>query len=214
MPSPAADSLTAIGNYAFSGCNHLLSITIPESVTELNSYTFRSCTDLLQVSLPYGLTSVGNYCFSACSNLSEIILPNTVTQIGKNAFKNCTGLTSLRIPASVTDIADTALSGCTNVTVYCADGSAALSFAIAQSIPYVIDEALKTITFILPADLNAIEAEAFAGMTQGFNLVITDRVTSIAEDAFTGSRVVFICPDGSYAAQFAEDHSIPHKESD
>ena len=189
----------------------VVSAVIPEFVTSIGDEAFWNCHDLTSVSIPDSVTSMGMYVFSDCEHLTELTLPNSITQIGAYAMNNCTGLTALRIPASVTEIADTALSGCSNVTIYCADGSAALSFAMAHDISYIIDDTLKTITFTLPADLTTIESEAFAGMTQGFNLVITDRVTAIADDAFSGARVVFICPDGSYAAQYAEAHSIPHK---
>ena len=66
-------------------------------------------------------------------------------------------------------------------------------------------------TLILPEALTTIENEAFRGI-EGVNIVVPNTVTDIAERAF-GSYVLIICPDDSYAAEFAEDESIPHMES-
>ena len=43
------DSVTSIGDYAFSGCDSLTSITIPDSVTSIGSYAFGYCTSLEEV---------------------------------------------------------------------------------------------------------------------------------------------------------------------
>ena len=43
------DSVTSIGNYAFSGCTGLTSITIPDSVTSIGYGTFSGCTGLTSI---------------------------------------------------------------------------------------------------------------------------------------------------------------------
>ena len=64
--------MTSIGNWAFSSCRGLLSVTIPGSVT-----------------------SIGDNAFSNCSSLTSVTIPEGVTSIGDNAFSNCSGLTSV-----------------------------------------------------------------------------------------------------------------------
>ena len=63
-------NVTSIGNWAFSNCDSLTSIIIPNSVT-----------------------SIGNWAFSNCDSLTSIIIPNSVTSIGNYAFNNCSWLT-------------------------------------------------------------------------------------------------------------------------
>ena len=63
-----------IGDYAFSGCSRLTSLTIPSSVTE-----------------------IGKSAFNGCSGLTSLTLPSSVTWISESAFDGCSGLTSIYV---------------------------------------------------------------------------------------------------------------------
>ena len=43
------NSVTSIGDYAFSGCSGLISVTIGNSVTSIGMYAFRNCSKLIDV---------------------------------------------------------------------------------------------------------------------------------------------------------------------
>ena len=77
---PADGSVTSIGDYAFSGCTGLTSITIPDSVTSVGGSAFAGCTRLTSVTIPNSVTSIGDYAFFKCTGLTDIKFNGTITQ--------------------------------------------------------------------------------------------------------------------------------------
>jgi len=81
--------VTAVGNQAFSGCQEMTNIDIPEGVTRIGNYAFSSCKKLESVEFPTSLISIGEYVFSGCDLITSIYLPRNVAQIAAFAFYNC-----------------------------------------------------------------------------------------------------------------------------
>ena len=86
------EGVSWIGNYVFSGCSALTSITIPSSVIRIYHYAFSDCSGLTSVDIPEGVKSIGDGVFKGCSGLTSITIPNSVNYIGDYAFYQCTGL--------------------------------------------------------------------------------------------------------------------------
>ena len=101
----------SIGGYAFSDCDQLTSITLPNSVQSMGEGVFWSCNSLTSVTLPNSLQSIGDRTFYECNNLTNITLPNTLKHIGHYAFNYCLSLT-LTIPVSVDSIGANAVRDC------------------------------------------------------------------------------------------------------
>ena len=91
------NSVTGIGDYAFSWCESLQSIIIPNSVTKIGDYAFSWCKSLQRVTISNSVTSIGDYAFSWCRSLQSITIPNSVTKIGDGAFSLCTHLDELSL---------------------------------------------------------------------------------------------------------------------
>ena len=89
------NSVTSIGNEAFSKCYNLTSITIPESVTSIGKEAFQGCNGLTSVTIPESVTNIGGMAFQNCSGLTSITIPNSVTSIEEKAFYPCYRLTSV-----------------------------------------------------------------------------------------------------------------------
>ena len=111
---------TSIGDYAFSGCTSLASVTIPDSVTSIDISVFYGCTSLASVTIPDSVATIGSIAFKGCTGLTSVTIGNSVTSIGSSAFQECSSLSSIDIPNSVTTIRDAAFmycSGLTSVTI-------------------------------------------------------------------------------------------------
>ena len=110
------DSVTKIGDDAFSGCTSLTSVTIPDGVTNIGNDAFYRCSSLTSINIPDGVTSIGAGAFEGCTNITSITIPNSVTDISIYAFKDCTSLTSITIPNKVSEIRGATFKNCTNLT--------------------------------------------------------------------------------------------------
>ena len=64
------NSVTEIGQYAFSGCSGLTSITIPNSVTSIGGSAFNGCSGLITVTIGEGVAMMYEDIFAGCTNLS------------------------------------------------------------------------------------------------------------------------------------------------
>ena len=127
------NSVTSIGNYAFSWCSGLTSITIPNSVTSIGDRAFDYCKGLTSITIPNSVTSIGSYAFCYCSGLTSITIPNSVTSIGEGVFSLCSDLTSVIIPNSVSSIGEDAFFSCSGLT----------SVTITNSVTYIGDRAFE-----------------------------------------------------------------------
>ena len=134
----AGKPVTSVGRSAFSGCNSLAAVTIPDSVTRIGLDAFYKCSSLTTITMPNSLTSIGSNAFSGCSSLTEIEIPDSVTSIGESAFSDCKKLTSITIPDSVTSIEKSAFSGCNNLTIYGYARSYAQKYAAENNIRFAL----------------------------------------------------------------------------
>ena len=204
----ATYSVTTIGDYAFSDCTGLTSVTIPSSVNSIGEEAFRGCTGLTSVTIPTSVTEIGYSAFGGTPWYNN--QPDGVVYIGKvayefkgemasgtainikegtvsisgYAFYGCTGLTSITIPNSVTSIGEFAFSGCTGLT-----------------------------SVTIPSSVTSIGKSAFSGCTGLTSVTIPNSVTEIGWSAFEGctalTSVTFNAtncksPDRTYEAWFQD----------
>jgi hypothetical protein len=107
------NSVTNIGNNAFDGCSKLNSLSIPDSVISIGDYsTCNDCTSLTNASIGNSVTAIGISAFAGCTNLTNVIIGNSVRTIANSAFGQCTALPGVIIPNSVTNIGPTAFTDC------------------------------------------------------------------------------------------------------
>ena len=155
---PTDGSVTSIGEYAFSYCSSLKSVTIPDSVTTIGAYAFYLCDGLSTITIPDNVTSIGNYAFYGCEGLTNVTIGNGVTSIGYSAFRNCNTVTSITFGDSsqLTTIGDFAFYDCDELT-----------------------------SITLPESVITIGKQAFRSCDNLQSITIREGVTSIDEYAFS-----------------------------
>ncbi len=94
-------SVTSIGEGAFSNCDGLTSVDIPDGVTSIGEYAFQGCTGLTSVKIGSGVTWIGEYAFQDCTGLTSVDIPDGVTSIGIGAFSDCDTIEEFVFPAGV-----------------------------------------------------------------------------------------------------------------
>ena len=210
---PNDGSVTSIGNFAFSGCSGLTSITIPDGVTKISDFAFYDCTGLTSITIPDRVTSIGEGAFEFCTGLASVTIGNGVTSIGQDAFDGCTGLASVTIGNGVTSIENSAFYGCSSLTSITIPDSVTsigegafgrctglTSITVANgNTRYhsagncIIETESKTLVLgcknsVIPTDgsVTSIGSRAFVACTGLTSITIPDSVTSIENSAFYG----------------------------
>jgi hypothetical protein len=189
----SSSTITSIPRSAFynalnyRGCNTLTGITIPNSVTSIGEDAFSNCSSLVSVTIPSSVTSIGNYAFSSTS-LTNVTIPDSVTSIGESAFSNCTNLTSIAIGNSVTSIEGNPFVDCSNLSlINVSSGNSAYTaengVLFNKSKTTLVAYPTASGSYTIPYGVTSIGDGAFAH-TNLASITIPDSVTSIKQSAF------------------------------
>lgn len=179
------DSITTIGDYAFSGCNYAKEITIPDSVTSIGVCTFTSCENLETVKLSENITVIKYETFSGCKNLKNVVIPDGVTKIESKAFQACEGLERIVIPDSVTEIGGDLFMSCKGLNYV------KLSENLARIPQYTFSYCLALNSVVIPDSVTEIDSYAFAWCESLVSVELGAGVTQINDNAFTGCSKLY-----------------------
>ncbi len=175
IESADISSTESLGEYAFSYCRNLASITLSKDITEIKPYTFAGCASLKDVNLDK-VEKIGEYAFMECgfenvdasktetiekyafvSNrlLANLKLCEKTKEIGEGAFSYCDPLATVENLGCVENIGDYAFA-------YTAITSADLTAAVEIGRNVFIKEVLTPFTVVLGDDIEKIADNPFA----------------------------------------------------
>ena len=173
------NTVTAIGDESFDGCEELSELIIPNSVTYIGSWAFFECTNLRNVVIPNSVTTIKNSAFCYCYSLDNVVIPFSVTELGVGAFYGCHSLSKITIPYSITKIGDGTFTDCYGLT----------SVTIPNSITVIDSRAFqncRSLTSIdIPNTVTTLGKQAFLGCEKLKDITIPESVTSIGESIFS-----------------------------
>ncbi len=170
------ESVTAIRDFAFSGCTSLTNINIPDSVTSIGTGAFRECKNIENIIIPDSVTNIDSYAFIYSTKLKSVTLSNNLANINDNCFNGCTSLTSINIPVGVTNIGEYAFYNCENLAkITLPDGLLSIGSSAFEH------SGLTSI--VIPDTISIINSYSF-GHTELASIVIPNGITNIGVLAF------------------------------
>ena len=177
------DGITGIGNYAFSGCTNLTSVTIPGNVTSIGKRAFGGCKALEELTIPEGVKKLG-YEIIADTYIEKIKIPSTVITSGLESNSDRSALAGDGVLTEV-EFAE----GMTRIPAYvCENASSMEKVVIPSTVTSIGSSAfngcggLKGVS--LPDGLAQVEDEAFNRCKSLASITVPKSVTSIGDSAF------------------------------
>ncbi|MDE7346419.1 MAG: leucine-rich repeat domain-containing protein [Muribaculaceae bacterium] len=138
-------------------------------VVSIIDWAFDGCEHLTSVTLPIGLRSINPSCFRGCSAIKEIIIPETVTSIGRAGFDSCTSLETVVLPGSLTDRLDPwTFANCTSLK------NVTLGEGITQLPDHMFFNCISLEELVVPSTVERIEDQALGKCTSLRKIVIPD----------------------------------------
>jgi hypothetical protein len=168
------------------------SYTIPNSVTSIGNSAFSSCTALTSVTIPDSVTSIGNSAFGSCTALASVTIPDSVTSIGISAFSFCSSLAVFYVSADnlyysvdstygmLFDKSQATLIKCPNNFF----GECILPETVTSIGAYAFETCFHLTTVTAPSSLTSIGDRAFENCSSLESVLFMGNLPSLGDDVF------------------------------
>ena len=159
--------ITSIAHIAFTGCENLTTVSLPDTVEEIGCCAFQQCKNLQSITLPKGLTTLGNDAFYLCSALQSITVPT-----GNVNFKSKDGVL---------------FSADEKTLLYYPAGNPRTAYTVPQSVSSLAPKAFagnRLTALTLPDSLRTIGRYAFLCSAALTGIDLPNGVTTLGDEAF------------------------------
>jgi hypothetical protein len=178
------DSVTWIGDEAFTGSSSLRRVVIGNGVEEIGSSLFKNCKNLTYVVLGNKVTEIPYNTFSNCNSLTDVVLPDGLKTIGSFSFSDCSSLMNITLPSSLERIDDYAFSEC---------------------------KALQTVT--LPSNFQTLGNYAFVNCNPSLSVITPSSIIFIGNEVFgytySSPTTTVTVEEGSYMHLYCQEFGYP-----
>ncbi len=163
------DTITVIGDEAFSGNEALTSISVPDSVTQISYNAFKNCTALTGIIIPDSVDKVGPGAFEGCKALTSVQVGKNVSAWGSGVFANCEKLAKLSVDAN---------------NEYLTYYNGAL-YNGNMTMLYQVLPAREGENYVMPDTVENIDTYAFWNLQNTKNVMISENVSTIPKQAMS-----------------------------
>lgn len=176
--------INAITSNAFSGCNNLLAVIMPDRITAIGREAFKDCASLASVRFPKHLIHIGAKAMVNCPNLPSVTIPAKLASIGESAFEGCENLSKIYIENIEKWLSLT--FGNEGANPLCNGGMLYLSS----------DSGTPIADIVIPSDITEIGDYVFCGYGSLSSLTLHSKVASIGKRALygCGGELRISCP--------------------
>ena len=167
--------INEVGASLFSGCKNLQYAVFGDSITSIGNSAFSSCANFVGSNRDNTLqlnnvTAIGSGSFSSCPFIEHINFNGVIKTIGTSAFANCKALKELDFPKTLDIIGANAFTGCAQLArVDFADGTYVDNIGANA---FASDVMLKTVDFGSGTIVRSIYSSAFSKDTMLQELIV------------------------------------------
>lgn len=172
------EGTTALGAYAYQGCNKLTEIVIPASVASIGSSSLAE-TGLEEIVVTNPDAALNDGCFMNCKKLMNVVLPANLQKLPQFALYGASSLQALDLPDSITKLEMSSINTCKELRTL--HFSASLKTIALSNLRYCgLDEA------VLPAGLEIIEGSVLRDCPNLKRIFLPASLTAIGEAFLAG----------------------------
>ena len=178
-------NIKSIGEFAFSGCSYLESISeFPEGLESIGKSAFSSCRLLAgDVVIPDGVELISASAFAHCKSINSITIGDGVHTIEEKAFIDCSSLTGLYIPMSVRTIGEYAFALCCDIE------SLTIASGVTDIGAYAFSELVLIESVTIPNSVSSIGEGAFFLCDALATVELGNGIKSIMPGAFNATAL-------------------------